>query len=85
MLPIGEDDGDLFLCLKDGRSAALESHVLKLSADFVSWEEDVNVEAIFECVAITDEVISRVDVNGLENGGRHGVKERSEGGCSGVE
>ena len=71
LLPIGEDDSDVFLRLKDSLGSAIESHILKLSSDFVSWEEDVNVELCFDCVAVSDDVITRLDVNGLENGGRH--------------
>ena len=74
LLPIGEDDSDFFLRLKNSLGSTIERHLLELSADFVSWEEDVNAEFSFECIAITDEVVSGVNVNGLVNGGRHDVK-----------
>jgi len=71
LLPIGEDDSDVFLRLKDSLGSTIESHILKLSSDFVSWEEDVNAELCFDCVTVSDDVITRLDVNGLVNGGRH--------------
>ena len=71
LLPIGEDESDFFLRFKNSLGPTYESHILELSSDFVSWESDVNAELCFECVAVSDDVITRFDVNGLENGGRH--------------